>query len=437
MIHLIQLGFPTSAFLTDWMNIRWAGKLRTVSATAGFPSASLQSWPRNIVQSLRCATLLWGGAPSVEARSLAKQIDEFFGPSGVVLDVGISPSGIPPHTAHFNSSSLATAGLLVKLLSSNAAEFPAISTAPGLTYRYDPDTQLFERSSASLGPVFVERAQTLGRGKFDLGVSYLFLDFKEWQGNDLDRLTFPLHNDSSDPRFGRHTATVHFNKFLLQSSVVSFFATYGITDRWDVNLLIPLIFTSWDARARVRLDNTTTEKAFSGRDNKTGVGDLLLRTKYCLFDAETFNVALGSSVRIPTGNAANFQGTGDTIADSFVAVSQESGRFHMHISTGMVFDFDDSDRSRIDYAGGVTIALIKQLALTLDVIGSSNLTTDRISTKAPQFNDDTFQISAGIPASPSGFTRVSQTLRTDIVDLAVGLKGNFGPTTGFIRHYAK
>src|ERR1043166_5480256 len=146
---------------------------------------------RKIVQSLVSAMLIWGSAPSVEARSLVKQIDGLVGPSGVVLDVGASSNGAPPHTAHFSSSSLATTGLLVKMLSSNAAEFPAISTPPGLTFRYDPDTQLFERSSTSLGPVFVERAQTLGRGKFDLGVSYLFIDFEEWQGNDLDRLTFP------------------------------------------------------------------------------------------------------------------------------------------------------------------------------------------------------------------------------------------------------
>lgn len=391
---------------------------------------------RNLVQSLVCVALVCGGAPSVEARSLAKQIDGFFGPSGILLDVGASPSGAPPHTAHFTSSSLATAGLLVKLLSSNAAEFPAISTAPGLTFRYDPDTQLFERSSASLGPVFVERAQTLGRGKFDLGFSYLFIDFEEWQGNDLDRLTFTLQ-DNSNPRFGNDTATVQFNKFLLQSHVVSFFATYGITDRWDVNLLIPLIFTSWDARARVRLDNTTglTEKTFSGRDNKTGVGDLLVRTKYRLFYSETFTVALGSSLQIPTGNADNFQGVGDVIAEPFVALSQESGRFHIHMSTGTSFNFDDWDRSRVRYAGGVTIALIERLAFSLDIIGSSNLTTDRLSTKVPQFDNGALQTSFVSPPIPSGFTRVSQTLRTDIVDLAVGLKGNFGPLTGFITFF--
>jgi len=391
------------------------------------------------VQSLVGAALVWGNVLSVEAKSLTKQIDGFFGPSGVMLDVGASPSGVPPHTAHFTSSSLATAGLLVKLLASNASAFPAISTAPGLTFRYDSDTQLFERSSASLGPVFVERAQTLGRGKFDLGVSYLFIDFEEWMGNDLDRLTFPLSQDSPSSPFGNDTATVRFNKFQLRSHVVSFFATHGITDRWDVNLLLPLIVTSWDARARVQLDSTEevnfSDNTFSGHDTKTGVGDLLLRTKYHLFHYETFNVALGSSLRIPTGNENNFQGTGDTITEPFVALSQESGRFHIHVSTGMSFNFDDSDRSRVHYAGGVTVRLVEQLAFLLDVIGSSNLTTDQISTKVPQFSNGTSLPSPALPPTPSGFTRVALPLRTDIVDLGGGVKGNVGALTGFITFF--
>ena len=81
---------------------------------------------------------------------------------------------------------LATLGLLVKQLAPSAADFPAISTVPGFTYRYNPQIDEFERSSASLGPVFVERAHTLGQGKFDLGFSYLFVDFDELKTR-LDR----------------------------------------------------------------------------------------------------------------------------------------------------------------------------------------------------------------------------------------------------------
>ena len=149
----------------------------------------------SVVRHLVCVVLLWGVAPGAEARSLSKQVDSLFGDKGIELS-NVTVKGVL-HDAHLTSASLATLGLLVKQLAPSAADFPALSTVPGFTYRYNPQLSVFERSSASLGPVFVERPQTLGRGKFDLGVSYLFVDFAELNGKDLDRLAFRglRHND--------------------------------------------------------------------------------------------------------------------------------------------------------------------------------------------------------------------------------------------------
>ncbi|MGH7964935.1 MAG: hypothetical protein ACRERD_24500, partial [Candidatus Binatia bacterium] len=125
----------------------------------------------NLIGGLVGAVLVWGVAAGVEARNLSDRIDSLFGERGVELTPE-QISGIP-HQTHFTSDSLATLGLLTKQLAPNAADFPAISTAPGFTYRYNSQLQVFERSSASLGTVFIERPQTLGRGKFDFGLSYL------------------------------------------------------------------------------------------------------------------------------------------------------------------------------------------------------------------------------------------------------------------------
>src|SRR6266852_114197 len=141
-----------------------------------------------LMRSLLCAVLIGGTAQSLHARSLSDRIDALFGEGGIVLDVHPINPNFPPHTAHFSSASLAALGLLVKQLAPSAADFPAISTAPGITYRYNPQLQAFERSSTSLGPVFVERPETIGRGKFDFGFSYLFVDFDELNGKNLDHL---------------------------------------------------------------------------------------------------------------------------------------------------------------------------------------------------------------------------------------------------------
>ena len=147
-----------------------------------------------------------GVATSAEAQSLAHQIDTLLGPHGIVLDVNPTDPAFE-HTAHFTSSTLATLGLLVTQLAPNAADFPAISTAPGFTYRYNPDLEEFERASTSLGPIFVERAETIGKGRFDVGAAYSYVDFKQLEGEDLDSLV-ELLNVHEHPAVWREDAIV-------------------------------------------------------------------------------------------------------------------------------------------------------------------------------------------------------------------------------------
>jgi len=165
------------------------------------------------------------------ASSFADQLNFLYGERGITLTEQTVPPTVPgaaptaSHTAHFTSDSLATLGLLVQTLAPATADFPAISTVPGLSYRYNPDLQAFERSSGSLGPVYVERPQTLGRGKLDIGIAYLYINFDELDGDDLDGLAFRglEHNDCcgppspDSPSFEIDTADLFFDQFDLES----------------------------------------------------------------------------------------------------------------------------------------------------------------------------------------------------------------------------
>jgi hypothetical protein len=128
-----------------------------------------------------------GIGPGANAdQGLAQQFNSLFGPRGIIIETDAF------HQAHFTTSSQATLGLLgllVQQLAPGAADFPAVSSVPGLTFRYNAELQAFERSSGSLGPVYVERPQTVGRGKLDVGFSYLFQDFDELNGDSLDGLS--------------------------------------------------------------------------------------------------------------------------------------------------------------------------------------------------------------------------------------------------------
>jgi hypothetical protein len=387
------------------------------------------------------------GAEARADSSLADQLNNLYGERGITLTEGpVTPSGGGagvPHTAHFTSDSLAILGQLVQTLAPAAADFPAISTVPGLTYSYNPDLQAFERSSGSLGPVYVERPQTLGRGKLDIGIAYLYINFDELDGNDLDGLAFRglEHNDCcsaanpppspGDPSFEIDTADLFFDQFGIESHVVSLFATYGITDRWDVNILLPIIHTSLEVDSRAVLNNESgtgthifepgvTEERRSIDDTKTGVGDLQLRTKYHLFSRNGFNLASGLNLRLPTGDEDDFQGLGDTTLTPFFSVSQEYGRFDFHLAAGVEINADDTERSRVRYAAGVTAGIIEPLAFLVDVIGNSNVTDQDISVTVP-----TFVNAPGTSTDNPSTRTVPGELHTDIVDLALGFKAAF------------
>jgi hypothetical protein len=384
------------------------------------------------------------------ASDLAGRIETLFGKVGIE-GVNVDSKGTP-HNAHFGSESFKTFSLLVKNLSATAADFPAVSTVPGLTYRLDPKLEVFVPASDNLGPVFVERASTLGRGKFDVGFSYVFVDFDKLEGQDLDRLTLRglQHNDccahppdSSPgvPAFENDFAEVFFDKFTLQSHVFAFTGTYGLTDDWDVNLVVPVVYTRLDVSARAHINNVagdhtftetgTTDESRSVSDDKLGIGDVQLRTKYHFLESNGFGMGGGLALRLETGNEDNFQGIGDTTLTPFAVVSQKLGNFDLHASSGIEVNFANSDRSRVRYAAGVTAEFFTGAALLVDVIGSSNLQNERLSVDVPQFVNK-----PGTSEFSTGTKRFSQEVSTDIVDVVPGLKFALGENViGFVEFF--
>jgi hypothetical protein len=396
-----------------------------------------------IFADLSCTT------PNVSAAdsSLIGQIDQLFGENGLELSVepGRNPQTgevFPPHTAHFSSTSLATLGALSRTLAASSADFPVVSTVPGFTFRYNPDIQAFEPATGNSGSVFVERGRTLGQGKFDFGVSYLYIDYQELNGQDLDKLSFRglTHQDCCPPNspgvpeFENQSADVTFSRFNLSSNVISLFGTYGITDRWDFNILLPIIVTDMDIQAQAQINSTpgvnpaihvfpngskTTTR--SVRDTKAGVGDLQLRTKYYFGEWQGFHVAGLLRLRIPTGDENNFQGWGDTTLAPYFAINKQLADFDFHVNAGVDIDFENSDRSRVRYAAGLAYQFMERAAFLVDVIGSSNISDETISVQVPQFQTST---TAPFTTSIASYSTVNQKFKTDIVDLAVGFKTN-------------
>ena len=73
-------------------------------------------------------------------------------------------------------------------LNTEKGAFPVSSTGGGFTFQYDSELEVFTRTTDSLGPVFAERASTLGKGKINFGFSYTYINYSTLQGEDLHNL---------------------------------------------------------------------------------------------------------------------------------------------------------------------------------------------------------------------------------------------------------
>ena len=143
-----------------------------------------------------------------------------------------------------------------------------------------------------------------------------------------------------------------------------------------------------------------------------------MRTKYHFLSLNGFNLASGLSLRLPTGDEDDFQGLNDVILTPYVALSQEWSRFDFHFQAGFDINADDTERSRARYGIGLTTQLVERVAFLIDIIGSSNLTEQDLSVTVPVI----------VGSAEVGSQTITQGLRTDIVDLAIGFKAAFAPS---------
>lgn len=103
-------------------------------------------------------------------------------------DVGVfltgTFSGFSPLLSVFNSSAA-----LVQFSTQIADQFnyyPVGSTVAAFTYKFDPNLNIFERSTDGLGPLLSERGQTTGKGKLNIAFGYSWIDYDEFQGQHLN-----------------------------------------------------------------------------------------------------------------------------------------------------------------------------------------------------------------------------------------------------------
>lgn len=317
------------------------------------------------------------------------------------------------HAAHFASASTTsfaeTAELLNKNISYQLSSFPLGSSSGGFTFTLDPALGTLNRTTDSFGPLFAERALTSGRGKLTLGSSYVHSTYDKFEGKELEEgeiHTTLQHVDipTINSHFEGDLIDAAF-RLKLQTDTFALFANYGVTDRLDLGVVLPLqrvkldaqidltilnIATSGDAvPSHVFANNTLRDTRIDGGD-ASGIGDVVLRGKLGLAQGDWGGVAAGVDVRLPTGDAADLLGTGSTQVKGYLIASGGKSRFSPHVNAGYTFT-GESDTfgvlpDEINYAAGFDAALSSRLTFNADVVGRALLDAERLVDAAVTYN---------------------------------------------------
>jgi hypothetical protein len=278
-------------------------------------------------------------------------------------------------------------------LTSNLGFFAFNSTVAG--FAFDIERGIPVRTTESLGPLLSERAPTLGAGKLNVAFAYTRLDFKRFQGQRLSDLSLTFEHEDTNGNGIRDTTgnfsfesdDVHVDlDMTIREDVFAFFATYGLTRHWDIGVVLPIVHLHLraDAQASVvrnsPLPVSTQVHNFgpqsdsptsTGGGDETGIGDVILRTKYNLLRDRPGlpDLAIVGDIKLPTGDEDELLGTGDTNFRALIVLSRTFGLFTPHTNFGYEWTTGGAEQNNVRYVVGFDAWVLPSVTLSADVIG--------------------------------------------------------------------
>jgi hypothetical protein len=341
------------------------------------------------------------------------------------------------HGRHYipsaESGNAAIIQFLGSAIGSNVSNIPISATTSGVTYSFEGGAPV--RTAVSGGPIFAERAQTLGRGRMLIGANASSIRFNSLRGVPLSSLDFNFtHQDTDPPGIGN---PILENEFItvrtsLDVNVLATiaFATYGITDRIDVGVAVPFVSTSVDGTSLGQIvpfgpnpahyfGGTAANPILTATANvsgsASGIGDVAVRTKINLSptNARTGFALLGD-VRLPTGEEDDFLGSGSTSTRIMGIMSGRFGAFAPHANAGAAIRGGDDQTNAVLATAGFDQLVSSWATFAFDLISEWQMGDSPLALPAPVSFDQPFKRT--IP--PSNIPD----RRDDLLNASVGAK---------------
>ncbi len=378
-------------------------------------------------------------------------VPQLYGPQGLLF---ASPGSIFVGTLQTTARSVAgnfipasQTSLLAAVnqtITSQIASLPLVTPAAGLSLVFDQSLGVFVTSNDSFGPIFSERASNIGKHRLALGFSYQRMNFDSLDGVDLH--SFPTLFVQPDDAFaktgngqcnavtntpacsqGSHDYITASDRIDLHIRQYTAYATFGLTNRIDVSVAVPVLTVDMRAAADTSIVPNSSlpgelsfvepptngiclmhsspplanrqycsEALFFNVQRSSGIGDVTVRVKGVLKSWARTGLAAGLDIRMPTGNELNFLGTGATGIRPFMVWSY-AGRISPHVNFGYQWNgrsilandirsggayVGDTSRpylpGQLLYSAGLEAGVTKRFTTTIDLVGQTVINGARV-----------------------------------------------------------
>jgi hypothetical protein len=407
--------------------------------------------------------LTLAAAAPVRAQGLQDRLTDLFifgtGDQVLVLpgSVGSNDPAIRVHGLHFVPSAVSGNATIISFLSNsistNITNIPFSSSSGGETFKFEGATPV--RTALSAGPIYAERAQTLGRGRLFAGLARSGLHYRTLRGIPLDNVQFTFTHQNVDfpgcdsiaggdctlygvPLLENETIDFRLN-LDVSVNVTALLLTYGVSDRIDFGVVLPFVSTELRGTSLATIvpfgnsgppphffagtpENPVFTASRFSEGSSSGLGDVSARVKVNLREATPVSLALFAEGRFPTGSEEDLRGSGAVALRGLAIASARLGDFSPHVNVGYQYRGRTVDNDAFLLTAGFDQLLAPWATLAGDLItefqvGTSQLTVPgdvaleapfrRVihASSIPERRDDIVNASLGTKLSlPQGVT---------------------------------
>jgi hypothetical protein len=416
-----------------------------------------------------CGLFLAVSSSPLRAQALGDRITDLFifGEGDDVLVLGGSAAADNPqiqvHGDHFVPSAVGGNATIISFLTnsigSNVANVPVSASSGGETFRFEGATPV--RTSISAGPIYAERAQTLGSGRLFMSLARTGLHYETLRGVPLDavQLAFTHSNvdfPNCDAIFGGDCSIYGIPEFEnevidftlgldVNVDVTAFALTYGVNDRIDLGVVLPVVKTSLRGTSSATIipfggdgppphffagteENPVLTASRFVEGSSSGLGDVSARVKVNLREASPVSLAILAEGRFPTGSEEDLRGSGAVALRGLGILSARLGDFSPHANIGYQYRGRELDPDVFLLTAGFDQLLSPWATLAADLISEFPIGTSEIPVPEDAVLEEPFRRTVRTSSIPER--------RDDIINASLGLKLTIPRAVTFVANGA-